>query len=106
MHGPTCQSNSTERRLAAPSCTSLLLGHAPLGHEVVLVVVLHAAPDAEAEVRESRVHADVPVEVLVRLVKHAAIVAGVDIVPPAVLGRVDVHLRHTLHAHLLEVPPM
>merc|ERR1719436_363990 len=75
---------------------SLLLGHAPLGHEVVLVVVLHAAPDAEAEVGQSRVHANVPVEVLVRLVEHATVVAGVDIVPPAVLRRIDMHLGHTL----------
>merc|ERR1712203_523111 len=83
---------------------SLLLGHTPLGHEVVLVVVLDAAPAVVEEVRERRVHADVAVEILMGLVEHTAIVARVDHVPPAVLRGVDVHLGHALHAHLLEVP--
>merc|ERR1712203_702135 len=83
---------------------SLLLGHTPLGHEVVLVVVLDAAPAVVEEVRERRVHADVAIEVLMGLVEHAAVVARVNHVPPTVLRGVDVHLGHALHTHLLEVP--
>ena len=50
------------------------------------------------------VHHDVAVEVLVRLVEHPAVVACVDVVAPAILGRIDVDLWHTHQAHLLVIP--
>merc|ERR1719188_2740838 len=87
-----------------PRAASILLGHTPLRQEVVPVVVLDAGPDVVEEEGKRRVQHDVAVEVLVRLVEHASVVAGVDIVTPTVLCGVDVDLRHALHAHLLEVP--
>merc|ERR1719510_1307236 len=81
-----------------------LLRHAPFPHEVVLVVVLHAAPGVIEEVSHARVHANVPVEVLLSLVKHATVVTRVDQVTPAVLHGIDVELWHANEAHLLEIP--
>mmetsp|Transcript_12791 Transcript_12791/g.13939 ORF Transcript_12791/g.13939 Transcript_12791/m.13939 type:complete len:215 (-) Transcript_12791:52-696(-) len=76
---------------------------APLGQEVVLVVVLDAAPDAVEEESNGRVQHDVAVEVFMRFVQHAAIVTGVDVVPPAVLGGINVKLGHSHQALLLIV---
>ena len=47
---------------------------------------------------------DVAVEIFMGLVQHSTIVAGVDVVAPAVLGWIDVKLGHSHHAHLLVVP--
>merc|ERR1719240_402541 len=77
---------------------------APLRKCVVLVTVLHPRPCDEKKEAECWVHHDVAVKVLMRFVKHASVVARVDHVPPAILGGIDVDLRHAEHAHFLPVP--
>ena len=100
-----CSRLRTQTEAAIGSIFSGLISwHAPLGEEVVLVVVLDTAPDAVEKEGDAGVEHDVAVEVLVGLVQHAPVVARVDVVPPAVLGGVDVELRHSQQGHLLVVP--
>ena len=56
------------------------------------------------EESNGRVEHDVAVEIFVGLVQHASVVAGVDVVPPAILGGVDVEFGHAQQGHLLVVP--
>merc|ERR1712187_596710 len=86
-------------------CPIHLIGLAPLGKEVILVVVLDARPYAEEEETQRWIHHDIATEVFVSLIEHSAVVARVHHVTPTVLGRIDMHLGHAEHAHLLEVPP-
>ena len=47
---------------------------------------------------------DVAIEIFMGLVQHPTIVAGVNVIPPAVFRGIDVQLWHAHHAHLLVVP--
>ena len=53
---------------------------------------------------DARIEENVTVEIFMGLVQHAAIVAGVDIVTPTILGWINVSFRHANQAHLLIVP--
>ncbi len=67
------------------------------------LMLLDTAPSAVQEECDGGVEHDVTVEVFMGLVQHAAIVAGVNVVPPAILGGINVKLRHAHQTHLLVV---
>lgn len=65
--------------------------------------LLDSAPGAVQEESNGRVQQDVTVEVFMGFVQHAAIVTGVNVVPPTILGGINVKLWHAHQAHLLIV---
>ena len=65
--------------------------------------LLDTAPGAVQEESNGRVQQDVTVEVFMGFVQHAAIVTGVNVVPPTILGGINVKLWHAHQAHLLIV---
>ena len=65
--------------------------------------ILDTAPGAVQEESNGGVQQDVTVEVFMGFVQHAAIVTGVNVVPPTILGGINVKLWHAHQAHLLIV---
>merc|ERR1712048_692390 len=86
------------------SHTHLLVSHAPLCKEIVLVVFFDSCPDAKDKEAKCWVHHEKAIEVLLCLVHHTTIVTGIDHVAPTILCWINVNFRNTHHAHLLEIP--
>jgi len=70
-----------EDHLSTILLSSFLCWHTPLGQEVILVVVFDTAPSTMEEERNGRIQHDITIEIFMRLVKHAAIVACVNVIP-------------------------